>query len=211
MPDGGWHREVLTAAQRQALEATTRLLVPDCRAFLAGGTGLALRFGHRRSRDLDWFTTAAFDHTGIAVRLQTEAGATITHAEPGTVHAMCAGVALSLIRYRYPAEAPEMCDGTPLASLRTAAGMKLLAVVNRGYRRDFLDIAAMLRHGAKLSVLIADAVADLPGLTRESCLRGLAYRDEAEGQPDPDGTDPQAWSAAVAVIDRGIRDCVRSP
>jgi hypothetical protein len=206
-----WHHEVLTPAQAQALRSTTRILVPTCRGFLAGGTGLALRFGHRRSRDLDWFTTEDFAHLEIAARMQDELGATITVAEPGTLTATCGGVAISLIRYRYAAQATDACDGTPIASLRTAADMKLLAVVNRGYKRDFIDIATLLRHGSRLPDLIRDAVADLPGLTQESCLRCLAYRDEAETQPDPEGIGPGDWREAQAAIDAGIRSWMQSP
>jgi len=54
-PNDFWHREVLTPAQHAVLERCRAIFVGQD-AFLAGGMALALRFGHRRSRDLDWFT-----------------------------------------------------------------------------------------------------------------------------------------------------------
>jgi len=37
--------------------------------FLAGGTGLGVRLGHRLSDDLDWFTPSAFDANDLMARL----------------------------------------------------------------------------------------------------------------------------------------------
>ena len=37
--------------------------------FLAGGTGIGLRLGHRMSRDIDWFTASSFDANALAARL----------------------------------------------------------------------------------------------------------------------------------------------
>ena len=36
-------------------------VVNSGKCFLAGGTGLGLRLGHRKSMDLDWFTAKEFD------------------------------------------------------------------------------------------------------------------------------------------------------
>lgn len=203
-----WCVEVLTPAQRQALHITTTLFREADAAFLAGGTSLTLRFGHRRSRDLDWFTTAAFDHLALAERLQAQRDARVSHSEPGTIHAELGGIAISLIRYRYPVGAPDDFDGTPIASLRTIAGMKALAIVNRGYKRDFIDIAAMLGNGLQLGQMLEWAVADVAGLTMESCLRALAWREEAEPQPHPEGIDDRSWAACKQRLDLAIRGLV---
>ena len=50
-----WHREVISPA----VEQTVRDLACESALagfYLAGGTGLALRLGHRRSRDLEPFS-----------------------------------------------------------------------------------------------------------------------------------------------------------
>ena len=50
-----WHSECLEAEQRTVLG---QLGAPLARRefYLAGGTAVALRLGHRQSVDLDWFT-----------------------------------------------------------------------------------------------------------------------------------------------------------
>ena len=50
------HPEILTAAQLAVLDGLKPVLAGRD-FYLAGGTALALRHGHRRSVDLDWFTT----------------------------------------------------------------------------------------------------------------------------------------------------------
>ena len=45
-------------------------LVGGHQFYLAGGTGLGLRLGHRLSRDVDWFTRRLFDVAALAQRLQ---------------------------------------------------------------------------------------------------------------------------------------------
>ncbi len=204
-----WHREVLSAAQHQVLTTSQRILAEgDIEAFLAGGAGLALRIGHRRSQDLDWFTTSSFDVEQLAQQVAALPDARVIMAEPGTFHGEISGIPLSLIRYRYPAQADERMDGIPIVSLRTALGMKCLALVNRGYKRDFLDLAAILRHIGDVAKGLAWVTADIPGLPRESILRAMNWRADAEDQPNPDGVSDADWEAAKQAIDRAVRSVI---
>jgi hypothetical protein len=50
------HWEVLTSDQQHVLTASATIS-QRWGAYLAGGAGLALQLGHRRSADFDWFTT----------------------------------------------------------------------------------------------------------------------------------------------------------
>jgi len=207
-PVDQWHHEVLTASQRLALQATGAVFSQCPGSFLAGGTALALRFGHRRSRDLDWFVNGPFDHLRFAQELTHLPDSRVIHAEPGTIHAEVNDIAVSLIRYSYVTGLIDHCAGTPVASLRTAAGMKLLAIVNRGYKRDFIDVAAILSHGTPLVRLIEWAMADIPGLTMESLLRSLAWRGDADVQPEPDGVTVADWRRVTQSLDAAIQGFV---
>ena len=59
-----WHREVISDATEAVLRSLRDAKVLD-RFYLAGGTGLALRFGHRLSRDLDFFAPNLFDESSL--------------------------------------------------------------------------------------------------------------------------------------------------
>jgi hypothetical protein len=67
--DKTWHRETITAATEETL-----LLLRDASilsgCYLAGGTALALHFGHRTSEDLDFFTEDLFNEQVLLQRLQ---------------------------------------------------------------------------------------------------------------------------------------------
>src|SRR5439155_19694011 len=53
-----WHSEVISESVATTLDELSRLeLVSEF--YLAGGTGLALHFGHRRSADLDLLTAGS--------------------------------------------------------------------------------------------------------------------------------------------------------
>jgi hypothetical protein len=55
-----WHRETITPATEAALVELRGAGLLD-QACVAGGTGLALRLGHRRSLDLDFLVPEMFD------------------------------------------------------------------------------------------------------------------------------------------------------
>ena len=69
-PDNAdWHPETITAGTRRTLSALRDCsLIAD--AYLAGGTGLALHFGHRLSVDLDFFIADLFDEESFLASVQ---------------------------------------------------------------------------------------------------------------------------------------------
>src|SRR5690242_17239767 len=96
------HREILGAAQRKALAlvgpaATTHGF------YLGGGTALALRLGHRRSVDLDWFSDARLqDPARLAYDLRQEGiPFTTTMMAEGTLYGTALGVQTSFLQYPY--------------------------------------------------------------------------------------------------------------
>lgn len=115
---------------------------------LAGGTGLALQLGHRRSVDFDWFTEQALgDPLRLARRFQEEGVAIrVDGTARGTLHGRVSGVRVSFLEYRYPSlEDPLRLPGlpSPLASISDIACMKLSAITQRGARKDFVDLHAI--------------------------------------------------------------------
>ena len=68
----GLHEEVLARGHKRALSA----LGPVMEAagfYLGGGTAIALQLGHRRSMDLDWFTSETLgDALVLARRLEDQ-------------------------------------------------------------------------------------------------------------------------------------------
>jgi hypothetical protein len=153
------HANVLGMEQQRLLSRLGPLLAA-WDYYLAGGTALALHLGHRRSLDLDWFTSRSVgDPLRLAQRLREEKLPFRTkQTARGTLHGMIAGVRVSLLEYRYRLlrpllDAPKF--GCVLASLEDLAAMKLAALAQRGAKKDFVDLYALGRMGIPLQKMLA--------------------------------------------------------
>src|SRR4029077_4097628 len=94
---------------------------------------LALRLGHRRSVDLDWFAGEPLGDPLLLARRLQDAGIKFRteQALAGTLHGTVSWVRVSLLEYRYPLLKPLVpvrSFGCTLASLEDLAAMKLSAV-----------------------------------------------------------------------------------
>jgi len=158
--------------------------------YLAGGTAIALHLGHRRSLDLDWFTPDRLnDALQLSQTLRDEGiQIIVAQIERGTLHATVSGIRVTVLEYGYPhLKSPVFWEeyGCYLASLDDLACMKLSAIVQRGARKDFIDLYALLREHKSLKLMLRlysrkFAINDLGHV-----LYALAYFDDAECEPMP--------------------------
>ena len=203
------HLEILSQAQRKLLFSLPDFLESHD-FYLAGGTALALRLGHRRSVDFDWFRPRLFD----PIELSRELRKTISHeavsTAPGTLHTLIAGVRVTFLAYDYPLLEPIEIVAEPtigLASLNDLATMKLAAILQRGERKDLYDLDVLLLDHRNLAELIEGFERKYGFEGTVSLLRALAYFDEAETTPDPELLDERlSWTQTR----RRLREAVRS-
>jgi hypothetical protein len=177
----------ITPAQRKLLEALRGK--EAVRGFyLAGGSALALRLRHRRSLDHDFFRQAPFRPTDLAARIAEIHGpVTPLQVGKGTLTVEASGVKASFFEYPYPLLEPlEDVDGLfPTASLLDIALMKLTAIADRGARKDFIDLHAILSAGLDLHELLSRLGEKFPGASyqRYHFLKALTYFDDAVEEP----------------------------
>lgn len=207
------HAEVLPDRQMACLRA----LAPAATAMgfhLAGGTAVALTIGHRRSVDFDWFTprfpgspvdlAESLARHGVAIE-------TTTLAEQ-TVHGFVAGVKVSFLEFRPPlleplVDWPEL--GCRLASLSDLAAMKLLAVAQRGTRKDFIDVLAISRRLPLDRML--ECYRRRFGVTDTGrVLAGMCYFDDADTEPMPTMLVPLDWDAVKHELREMVRSAART-
>lgn len=207
------HDEILAPAQREVL----RVLAPLAREmglYLGGGTAVALHLGHRRSIDFDWFTEgAALDVEQTLGRLE-HIGFTLDRRDRGTVIGAARGVRVACFEYRYPLLEPLIVEpewDLRRASLLDLAAMKLLAVAQRGSRKDFVDIDALLDHGLTLPAMLDAFQRKFGTASRMNALRGLVYFDDAEGEPMPDMLVPLDWRTLTDRLRRLVNAVITSP
>lgn len=160
---------------------------------LGGGTSLALRFGHRWSVDLDFFTTGEFSPEDLFGRLALD-GATVIGRAANSLTVDAGGVKLDLLRHAYRLLEPaERIDGVTLVSLPDLAAMKLNAIANRGSKKDFFDLAELLDH-LTIQRMIGWFTEKYPSTDPFTVIRSLAWFEDAEQEPDPVALTGFTWS-----------------
>lgn len=109
--------------------------------YLAGGTALALHFGHRISVDLDFFTPKSFGQSDLSVGLKKLGKHTEDRVAKDTILWAYGQTHCSLFRYSYPILLP-LHDflGIPILDPKEIGAMKLGAVISRGTKKDFIDL-----------------------------------------------------------------------
>jgi hypothetical protein len=209
------HEKALPPTSRELLARIEASPPESLRGWtLAGGTGLALRLGHRRSEDFDFFRALGMD-----TRSLYEAIAAITICETlqsgeRTLTVLAGGVKISFFQI----EDPFLFDSAPYAFFRVAdprdiALMKLLAITNRGSRKDFIDLYTILRDGPVLKDYL-DLLPRKYGAGRLSdyqVLLSLTYFDDADAEPMPEMLEPFDWEHCKAFFEREARALVLPP
>jgi len=189
-----WHPETITPAIEDTLRALHDKAITEG-AYLAGGTGLALRFGHRRSADLDFFIREAFSEEMLLQRLQQVQGISDVTRAPQTLHFNVQGVKVSFLGYAYPLlfEPAPFCD-VPVADPRDIACMKVTAAAGRGTKRDFVDLYAACRQfGLSDLLMLFGRKYEQTGYNRLHILKSLTYFADAEKDPMPHMLAPLEW------------------
>ncbi|MBI3537095.1 MAG: nucleotidyl transferase AbiEii/AbiGii toxin family protein [Chloroflexi bacterium] len=200
--------EALTLATRAAFEKASTL--PFIQQFyLAGGTGLALHLGHRYSVDLDFFSADA-DAVGGDTRSTLratfdDATFTITHDKDATFVAEWHGVGISFFRLNlYPlVQTPLVLNGVPLATIEEIGAMKLAAIIDRGTRKDLVDLYYILKHAPIEKLFQVAAVKYARVRTFPiTATRALAYFEDAEALPMPRMIDRTSWSTMKRFLEK---------
>jgi hypothetical protein len=182
--------------------------------FLAGGTGLGLRFGHRRSRDLDWFTARPFDVGELRKTLDNlPEKPTQTTVGPYTLRAHYGELETSFIRYTQVTARPELLPigdlRIPVADVETLALMKAAAVHDRGTKRDFIDIHAICSApGWSVGRFIDLATSRLP-LTAGQMKLALTYFADAD-HPQLPVKYGSPWNEVKSDLEQGVQQWERS-
>jgi hypothetical protein len=139
----------VTPAQRRLFQAAAPC-VPRWGGYLAGGTAVALRFGHRRSVDLDYFTRKKVDAGRLARDVRSIAKAAGVSYEledgnkKGSFGARVGRVSLSVLHGYALIDEPEVLDSCPIATPRDLAAMKIFAIGGRSEKKDFVDLHEIL-------------------------------------------------------------------
>ena len=159
--------ELLSELQKEPLMQTFNLV---------GGTALALRLGHRKSIDLDFFTSESFDLEELRSMLVEKYDFKISYARSQTLKGFINGIKIDLIKFNYPhLFSCDVIDGIRLESVPDIIAMKLLSITDNGSRiKDFIDIAFLSSYYS-LEEMLDFYVKKIPNSNKLMPLKALTY------------------------------------
>ncbi len=149
--------------------------------YLAGGTALALQIRHRISVDFDFYAPREFDAGKILLEMEKSSRrVTAIHKAENTLIAKIEGIDISFFTYRYALIKPAIeTEHLTLASLEDIAAMKLIAIVQRGISRDFIDMYFLIQR-LGLSKIFGLTRKKYPSFNEYLGLQALTYFGDAE-------------------------------
>jgi hypothetical protein len=183
---GAWHRKVIPASTETTFCALRDAKVLD-HFYLAGGTALALQFGHRLSLDLDFFSLEHFIEEALLQQVQVLTGFALATKAPYTLHATIQKTKVSFLGYAYPMLFPTnpFLD-VAVADPRDIACMKVSAIASRGTKRDFVDLyVSAERYGLKEILRLFDQKYAQTHYSMIHILKSLTFFADAEKDPMP--------------------------
>lgn len=205
-----WHKEVISQTALETLNKILSISIINS-FYLAGGTGLALNLGHRRSYDFDFFNPEFFNEGMILQKMQGLKNIELVSKEKHTLHIIINGVKVSFLGYKYPLLFPlndmKIGDNSILkiADIREIACMKISAISSRGSKRDFVDLY-MVAKEISLSELLTlyKKKYSLTPHNNVHIFKSLMYFDDAEDEPMPDMLVPLSWKIVKGYFTKEI-------
>lgn len=152
---------------------------------LVGGTALSLQLGHRISTDLDFFSNKDF-HTDKIIRLLEKFGnVTYTATGENLVQGYINNIKIDFASHKYKwIDKGIMLNNIEICSINDISAMKLGAVLARAKKRDFIDIAAILKK-SHLPELIKNFKTKYKQYNTFHVLRAVGYFKDAENDSTP--------------------------
>ena len=150
--------------------------------YLAGGTALAIQVGHCTSLDFDFYTKKNFDSRKLQHLLEEKFKKTILlQKDEDTLIVKINDVAVSFFKYTYPLIFPLVKQEKfpPIAPKEDIAAMKIIAISDRGAKRDFIDIYFLLQEFS-FKKIFSFVKKKYPNFNIYVALRGLTYFVDAD-------------------------------
>ena len=188
--------------------------MPELQDFsLVGGTALSLLYGHRLSVDLDLFSNKLFDNEVIVDVLEKKFKQSFVNRSTNPrfgIFCFIDNVKIDIIRHPHTLIRPQLnIDGIRMVSTEDIIAMKVQAILGRGKKKDFWDIAELLQHFS---------VADFIQFHKEKYAtqnllitvpHAITFFLDAEQSEEPISLKNQTWEKVKAFISKKVSDFLK--
>jgi predicted nucleotidyltransferase component of viral defense system len=184
---------ILSKEQQEVLEILKKLLLSNRPFYLAGGTGLALILGHRKSIDFDFFSESEFSPIKITNELKNyfqEEQLSLVEMKEDTLIVLLKTIQTSFFNYNYPLLKPTITEnGLTVASIEDISAMKLISIMQRGLKKDFIDLWTVIKETKyTINDIFYFCRKKYGSAFSESiALKALTYFNDAEEDETPEG------------------------
>jgi predicted nucleotidyltransferase component of viral defense system len=185
--------------------------LPELHRFsLVGGTALSLYYGHRLSVDLDLFSTEDFTNDSIIPILEKEfKGFAYRNASnPIGLFGYIDDVKVDFVKHHHHQliDAKIVEEGIRIFSIPDIIAMKINAILKRGVKKDFWDIAELIQHYS-IEKFIEFYNKKYPSQQLLiSIPQALTYFEDAEQSEDPVSLKGQTWDFVKKFIQQKVRE-----
>lgn len=199
-------KETVDAGTLELLNDLMR--VPEVKAFaLIGGTSLALRYGHRKSLDLDFFSNQPFNELDLLLSLKRRYREKLEEdsQEKQTLRLFIREIKVEFIAPNLPYLKPiQVIEGIRLFSEEDTLSFKLNAIERRGARRDFYDVYEALDHFS-ISQLIGFYQEKFSTTSITHLVKSLIYFGDANKEKDPVLIKTPSWDEVKKRIEEAVK------
>lgn len=189
------------------------MAVPELADFyLVGGTALSLYYGHRFSIDLDLFSVKDFEPSELAPIIENSFPTfTYSIVEKVGLFGFIGDVKVDLVKHHYfhLIAQPNWYEGIRLYSEADIAAMKVAAILKRAVKKDFWDIAELLKYYT-LEDIIGFYSKKYPNQQLLiSIPQAITYFDDAEESEEPISLKGQNWKDVKTAIQKAVNSYLR--
>lgn len=173
--------------------------------YLAGGSALALHFGHRISIDFDFFTKTSFSSEKLAKDLIKVGDFKPQTVLKDTLLGSFNDIKFSIFYYQYPWLFRAIdYHGILIADPKDIAAMKIAAVMDRGTKKDFIDLYFLSKKGIVLESCFEYYEKKYKALANNlySIITSLSYFIDAENSEMPKMIDKVSWKEIKVFFEK---------
>ena len=180
---------------------------------LVGGTALSLLYGHRQSVDLDLFSNKPFDNAEVVAVLEKTFGSAFVNRSTNPrfgIFGFVDEVKIDIIRHPHPLiRSEQTTDSIRMFSVEDIIAMKVQAILGRGKKKDFWDIAELLNHFS---------ITDFINFHKEkyntqnlliTVPHAITYFMDAEESENPVSLKGQTWKRVKEVIGKKVSEYLK--
>lgn len=178
---------------------------------LVGGTALSLVYGHRISVDLDVFSNEKFENNHISSVLSSVFHEQFIY-EPSKnaffgIFCFIENVKVDIVHFSHSRISDIVTvDGIRMYGIPDIAAMKIQAILGRGKKKDFWDLAEILTHYS-LEQVIAWHKEKYPSQMLAISIPGaITYFEDADDSEDPVSLKGQTWESVKTVINKSVSE-----